>query len=189
MLARELIAGECLEILCTGERPRIEGSLRIIRFKTAKYTIERPLHLGGTLGGAPRGVLSAFTAYGVPLGEAFQLRDDLLGVFGDPAVTGKSNLDDLRGYKPTALLAVTLSATDGTERKELERLLGRPDLDDADLRVIRRIIERTGAKGQVESMIEERTADARGAIGNAGLPPGARDALLQLASAAVTRDS
>lgn len=189
VLARELIAGECLEILCTGDRPRVERSLQIIRFKTAKYTIERPLHLGGALAGAPKNVMSAFTAYGVPLGEAFQLRDDLLGMFGDPELTGKSNLDDLRGHKPTALLAVTLSAVEGTERGELERLLGRPDPEDPELRLIKEIIERTGARKQVESMIEERTAEALHAIGDAGLPVGVANALTQLAHAVVTRET
>ena len=95
MLARELVAGECLEILHTGGRPDPRASLKVIRYKTAKYTVEHPLHIGGALAGAPRDLRAAFSAYGLPLGEAFQLRDDLLGLFGDPGRTGKANADDI----------------------------------------------------------------------------------------------
>lgn len=182
-LGRELVAGECLEILRTGTRPGRDRSLEIIRFKTAKYTVERPLHIGGTLGGASRKVLSTFTAYGVPLGEAFQLRDDLLGVFGDPSWTGKSNLDDLRGHKPTTLLAATLSFAGEADRKELERLLGSHDLSTADLYRVREVMERSGAREHIESMIEERAASARSAVGESNLPADASSALACLVSA------
>ncbi|WP_285777294.1 polyprenyl synthetase family protein [Microtetraspora sp. NBRC 13810] len=187
-LARELVAGECLEIL-NGGRPQVGRAVEIIRLKTAKYTVERPLHLGGLLGGAPRETLAAFTAYGVPLGEAFQLRDDLLGVFGDPARTGKSNLDDLRGRKPTALLAAALAGAGETDRKELERLLGDPGLDAGDLDAIQGIMRRAGARDHVETMIEERAASALGAIERTRMPPDAARALADLVAATTTRDS
>ncbi|MER5865190.1 polyprenyl synthetase family protein [Kitasatospora sp. NPDC002040] len=189
VLARELVAGECLEILGTGAAARAERSLEIIRFKTAKYTVEHPLQIGGALGGAPARTLAAFSAYGLPLGEAFQLRDDLLGVFGDPAVTGKSDLDDLRGHKPTVLVAIALAGAGETDRKELTALLGRPDLDAADLRTARGVIERSGARRRVESMIEERASAARTAIARAQLPPDAAQALGGLVSALVARDA
>lgn len=163
-------------------------ALEIIRLKTAKYTIERPLQIGGALGGASPRLLSTFTAYGIPLGEAFQLRDDLIGVFGDPARTGKSNLDDLRGGKPTALLAATLSAADETERKELGRLLGRPDLDDDALGTIRQIMERTGARRRIETMIDERAARARTAIASTSVPPDASAALARMVPSTTVRD-
>ena len=187
-LARELVAGECLEIMRTGDPHHTERSLEIIRFKTAKYTVERPLHIGATLGGAPLKRLRALTSYGLPMGEAFQLHDDLLGVFGDSLRTGKSNLDDLSGNKPTALMAVTLAAAHGTDRIELLRRLGRRDLADSDLRTIREIMDRVGARAAVESMIEERAASARSAIDVAGLPAVAADGLLRLTSAVITRD-
>ncbi|WP_197358563.1 polyprenyl synthetase family protein, partial [Streptomyces clavuligerus] len=140
-LARELIAGECLEVLRTGpsvldgpEGPDgrtpvgADSSLQIVRYKTAKYTVEHPLHIGALLGGAPPALLDTFTAYGVPLGEAFQLRDDLLGVFGEPDTTGKSNLDDITGAKPTVLLALMRQRASDAERQELRALLDpRPD--------------------------------------------------------------
>lgn len=100
VLTRELVAGECLEILRTGADPDLTDSLKVIRYKTAKYTVEQPLLIGGALAGAGERLREGYTAYGLPLGEAFQLRDDLLGLFGSPGTTGKANADDLRGRRP-----------------------------------------------------------------------------------------
>jgi len=186
-LARELIAGECLEILRTRAEPSTHSSLEIIRYKTAKYTVEHPLLLGGILGGAPPALLAAFSAYGVPLGEAFQLRDDLLGVFGDPEQTGKSNRDDLSGSKPTALLAIALDRSLPADREALRALLGRDGLDAAGLDRVRDIMERSGARTRVERMIAERADRARAAIERAPLHPGAADALTLLIGAATVR--
>jgi len=187
VMARELIAGECLEILRTGVRPDTGSSLQVIRYKTAKYTVEHPLHIGGALAGAPGSLMKAFTAYGLPLGEAFQLRDDLLGIFGDPEHTGKSNLDDICGNRPTALLAETWSAATAAERRELRRLLGRGDLDGEDLSQIRAIIQRTGAPARIEEMINHRVQAATGALTHANLPACAADALSQLVASAAAR--
>jgi geranylgeranyl diphosphate synthase, type I len=191
VMARELVAGECLEVLRTGARPDTGRALRVVRYKTAKYTVEHPLHIGGALAGASGGLMKAFSAYGLPLGEAFQLRDDLLGLFGDPARTGKSNLDDLRGNRPTALLAETWAAATPTERSEVRRLLGRPDLDAEDLRRIRAIVRRTGAHLRIEEMITERVRAATDALARArvhdGLPARAADALHGLVASATTR--
>jgi geranylgeranyl diphosphate synthase, type I len=188
VLAREVVAGECLEIMRTGEVPLADESLEIIRLKTAKYTVERPLHIGATLGGASDTLLRSLTAYGVPLGEAFQLHDDLLGVFGDPGLTGKGNLDDLNGFKPTALLAATLAAVEGRERDELLRVLRRGRLEPGDLTAIREVMERVGARTRIESMIRDRAASARQALAQARLPPPTSTALDSLASLVVARN-
>ncbi|MEV6795552.1 polyprenyl synthetase family protein [Streptomyces sp. NPDC051320] len=189
VMARELIAGECLEILRTGGRPDTASSLQVIRYKTAKYTVEHPLHIGGALAGVSDSVMKTFTAYGLPLGEAFQLRDDLLGLFGDPERTGKANLDDISGNRPTALLAQTWSAATAAERAELDGLLGRSDLDDDALLRMRAIMQRTGAPARVEEMITRRTQEAVDAIGRADLPACAADALLHLVGSAAARQS
>ena len=188
-LARELIAGECLEILRSSTTPCAESSLEIIRYKTAKYTVEHPLQLGGTLAGASPELLDAFSAYGVPLGEAFQLRDDLLGVFGNPGQTGKSNLDDVAGAKPTALLALALAGAAPVDRARLQGLLGRGDLGPAELEQLRTVMERSGARARVEEMITERVTAARRAIERAAVPPQAAAALSQLVVAATVRTS
>lgn len=190
VLASALVAGECLEILGTGPGLSVADALQVIRYKTAKYTVEHPLHIGATLGGAPERLLDVLTEYGVPVGEAFQLRDDLLGVFGDPAKTGKSNLDDLRGRKPTVLLAVTRSAATGQDRKEIERLLAcRSAISVEKLRTIQEIMVRTGARERIESMIADRTARAALAIERARLPAPAARALAQLATTSTARET
>ena len=187
VMARELVAGECLEILRTGARPDTYDSLQVIRYKTAKYTVEHPLHIGGALAGASGALMKSFTAYGLPLGEAFQLRDDLLGLFGDPEHTGKSNLDDIRGNRPTALLAETWSRVTAAERKELRGLLGRRGLSGDDLARMREIMRRTGAPDRIEEMISQRVREANNALTQARLPGPAADALSQLVSSSTAR--
>lgn len=186
-LARELIAGECLEILCTGAAPDTVESLKVIRYKTAKYTVEQPLLIGGALAGAKPHLLTAFSAYGLPLGEAFQLRDDLLGLFGEPARTGKASLDDLRTGRPTALLAETWRAADRSQRRELLSLLDRPDLGPDDLREMCDLMARVGAPDRIELMISERVDKAGHALIGLDIPPYAAQALTELAHAATTR--
>ncbi|GAA0993720.1 polyprenyl synthetase family protein [Nocardiopsis tropica] len=189
VMARELIAGECLEVLRTGAPPDTARSLQVIRYKTAKYTVEHPLHIGGALAGAPGTLMEAFTSYGLPLGEAFQLRDDLLGLFGDPERTGKSNLDDVRGNRPTALLAETWSASTAAERRELRGLLGRRGLDGEGLERVRTIMLRTGAPERIEEMITLRVRAANDALARADLPHGAAEALSLMVASAAARQS
>jgi geranylgeranyl diphosphate synthase type I len=188
-LARELIAGECLEILLTGTAPDITASLKVIRYKTAKYTVEQPLLIGGTLAGAGERLCEGYSAYGLPLGEAFQLRDDLLGLFGDPGRTGKADTDDVRGHRPTALLAETWRVSDEDERERLRALLGRSDLDRDGLDAVRRVMSRLGTPGRVENMITARVEEALDALHELDVPRPAVDALTALAHAATVRPS
>src|SRR4029078_122110 len=126
------MAGQYLDLLEQASGGGSVGrAMRVLRFKSAKYTVEQPLHLGGALAGAPADarVRRAYTAFGLPLGEAFQLRDDVLGVFGDPAVTGKPAGDDLREGKRTFLIAAAVEQTDAAGRALVERRLGDPHLD------------------------------------------------------------
>ncbi|MFI0482287.1 polyprenyl synthetase family protein [Actinomadura sp. 9N215] len=178
-MGRELIAGECLEILRTGAAPDVGRSLQVVRLKTGSYTIEWPLRIGAVLGGAAPAVLEALTAYARPLGEAFQLRDDLWGVFADPAATGKSSLDDLTGRKPTALLALTLERADDSDRVQLQELLQAPVQEDETAR-IRQIMHRSGARDQIRQMIDDRAAAARAALERVRLPSEAAGALTRL---------
>ncbi|TMQ89156.1 polyprenyl synthetase family protein [Actinomadura soli] len=178
-MGRELIAGECLEILRTGAAPDVALSLQVVRLKTGSYTIEWPLRIGAILGGATPAVLDALAAYARPLGEAFQLRDDLWGVFGDPADTGKSSLDDLTGRKPTALLALTLERADDDDRARLQELL-QASVQEGETAQIRQIMRRSGARDQIRQMIDDRAAAARAALEHVRLPPGAAGALTRL---------
>ena len=184
----ELIAGQYLDLL---EQARggqsIERALRVTRYKTAKYTIERPLHMGAALAGAPPELPAAYTAYGLPLGEAFQLRDDVLGVFGDPAETGKPAGDDLREGKRTVLVAMALERATPGQTAAVRRHLGDPHLDDAGVATLRGVIEETGALAEVERLIAVRTATALDALSTAPIEPAAREVLESLAGAATER--
>ncbi|MFC8093032.1 polyprenyl synthetase family protein [Streptomyces sp. NPDC057301] len=189
VMARELIAGECLEILRTGAGPDTAASLKVIRYKTAKYTVEQPLLIGGALAGAGTRLREGYCAYGLPLGEAFQLRDDLLGLFGDPERTGKANADDVRGHRPTALLAETWRLAGDGDRERLRALLGRrrPDADALD--AVREVMRRLGAPDRIEDMISARVQEALGALHELAVPAHATSALATLAQSAADRRS
>ncbi|AXG77933.1 polyprenyl synthetase family protein [Streptomyces paludis] len=186
----EVMYGQYLDL--TGGA-RLEASTRrpltVIRYKTAKYTIERPLQVGAALAGADRRLLDALSAFAIPLGEAFQLRDDLLGIFGDPGETGKSRSDDLREGKHTVLVALTLAAADKEQEADLRATLGdRAITEDAAERA-REIMTATGAAAGVEQMIEERYRQALDALGAALLPEPVEHALRTIARAAAWRNS
>ena len=180
----EVMCGQYLDVV---EQARGGGSvdraLRVARLKSAKYTIERPLHLGAALGGGGSELLAALSGYGLPLGEAFQLRDDVLGVFGDPDVTGKPAGDDLREGKRTALVALALEGANASQAQQLRMRLGDPDLDEDGVSVLREIITATGAVAQVERLISERLDAALDTLARAPVDASARQALADLAGA------
>ncbi|WKK24006.1 polyprenyl synthetase family protein [Streptomyces olivoreticuli] len=186
----EVMYGQYLDVTAAS-RPTVdvEQALRIVRYKTAKYTIERPLHIGAALNSTPSAVREALSAYALPLGEAFQLRDDLLSVFGRPEVTGKPTLDDLREGKHTVLLALATQRATDTQRANLDHLVGDPGLDDDGAARIREVLEATSARTSVESMIATRYEQALAALENAPLPPAAAITLRRIAALAVERTS
>jgi geranylgeranyl diphosphate synthase type I len=184
----ELMAGQYLDLL---EQARgggsVERSMLVVRYKSAKYTIERPLHLGAALAGADEPFLAALSEYGLPLGEAFQLRDDVLGVFGDPAETGKPAGDDLREGKRTLLVATAMERATADQAAHLREGLGDPHLTVDAIDDLRSIILATGALDEVESVIAARTQQAVRALAAAPLAADARVALERLAVAATAR--
>lgn len=184
----ELMAGQFLDVL---EQARGGGSvdraLRVMRFKTTAYTIERPLHLGAALADSEPGVMDAYTAFGVPLGEAFQLRDDVLGVFGDPAETGKPAGDDVREGKRTVLIALAQARADAPTRAVLDRLVGDAQLDATGLETVREILRSTGALAEVEARIAKNRDLALAVLETGVIAAGAVDALRGLALASTER--
>ena len=184
----ELMAGQYLDLL---EQARgggsVERALRVVRYKSAKYTIERPLHMGAALAGAGPEVMAAYTGYGLPLGEAFQLRDDVLGVFGDPAETGKPAGDDLREGKRTVLIARAVEGSTAAQAEAIRRHLGDPGLDAAGVATLRTVIEDTGALADTEALIDSLLAQSIAALDAAPLDPAARSVLTGLAHAATRR--
>ncbi len=186
----EVNMGQYLDLLGTVRADRDRAlAHRIARYKSGKYTIERPLHVGATLAGAGDRAVAALSAYGDPLGEAFQLRDDVLGAFGDPAVTGKPVGEDLREGKPTPLLAVAVERAAGASAAGpvLDRV-GDPQLTDDDVARIQQVLVDTGALAEVEGLIDALTARAVEALAEAHLTAEATRELTDLAHFVATRD-
>jgi geranylgeranyl diphosphate synthase type I len=163
----------------------------VLRYKSAKYSIERPLHIGAALAGADAATLEALSEFGLPLGEAFQLRDDLLGVFGDPATTGKPAGDDLVEGKRTVLVAHALEAASAADVVRLDQALGSA-LSPAEVDELREVIDASGARAKVEAAITDladQSLTALAAGRDAGWDEAACTALSALASAATQRAS
>ena len=188
VMRTELMAGQYLDLL---EQSKGGGSvsrgMTVVRYKAAKYTVERPLHLGAALAGAGDQLMASYSAYGLPLGEAFQLRDDVLGVFGDPAQTGKPAGDDLREGKRTVLVALTNERVTPATSAVLEQYLGDPALDASGVDLLRTIISESGALAEVEKMIQTLRSHALEALDHAAVETLAHAALTDLAHAATSR--
>ena len=184
----ELMAGQYLDVYeqSLGTQS-VERSLKVARYKSGKYTIERPLHFGAALAGASAELMQAYSNYGLPLGEAFQLRDDLLGVFGDPSETGKPAGDDLREGKRTALLAIAQERANTSQSVQLKKHIGDPNLTPSMISDLQQIITDTGATSHIETMIEELTSTSLTALNHDGISPDGKKLLTELAILATNR--
>ncbi|MFI6129703.1 polyprenyl synthetase family protein [Micromonospora sp. NPDC051141] len=187
----ETVAGQFLDVLGENDAASwsVDRALRVARYKTASYTVQRPLLFGACLGGADADgpLIAAYTRYGLAVGEAFQLRDDLLGVYGDPAATGKPAGDDLRTGKPTVLLMLARQLADPTQRRTLDR--AGTVADASEVAHLADLVRDTGAAAGVERMIAERVTEALSALDTAPIDETARTALTGLATAATARRS
>lgn len=171
LMRTQLMGGQYLDVLTSAQdwnhlthEERIRQCRRVIRFKSAKYSIEHPLLIGASAVGASAQARKALSAYGLDLGEAFQLRDDLLGVFGDPETTGKPAGDDLREGKRTILIAFALHYGGSHEQSIITEALGNSDLNARDVQHVREALHTSGAVHRVEDMIEHSTDQARHAL-------------------------
>ena len=173
----EVITGQFLDVSVQARgRADVDAAMTVLRYKSAKYSIERPLHIGAALAGADDAGLAELSAFGLPLGEAFQLRDDLLGVFGDAATTGKPAGDDLVEGKRTVLVALALDAAPPEQAALLDRSLGTA-LDEALLCRLRQVIDDSGAHAQVESVIGDLVERSTAALAAAHVDDDARRVL------------
>jgi geranylgeranyl diphosphate synthase type I len=183
----EVVAGQFLDVSVQARASAdIDTAMTVLRYKSAKYSVERPLHIGAALAGATPEQLGELTAFGLPLGEAFQLRDDQLGVFGDPEATGKPAGDDLIEGKRTVLVALALDALGPADRSVLDGALGH-SLSTAQVEQLRRLITDSGAAAQVEAVIDELSRLALAGLARAEISEEARGALADLAAAATRR--
>lgn len=189
----EVTVGQYLDVLAQalpwGRDPADDErrAREVIRAKSARYSVEHPMVLGALLADAAADAVARTREVGLPLGEAFQLRDDLLGVFGDPASTGKPAGDDLREGKRTVLVARALAGSDVQDRARLEEQLGRRDLTDTDVAELRLVVERSGAVAQVEQLIGELSSPALARLASCDLAEPGRTMLLSLGHAVVDR--
>jgi geranylgeranyl diphosphate synthase type I len=157
----EVAAGQYLDVLAQARgNLDVDVAMRVVRYKSAKYTVERPMHIGAALAGADADFLDALSSVALPLGEAFQLRDDVLGVFGDPAITGKPAGDDLREGKRTVLVARAAALGTAADRQRIESLLGTA----AGTGELTALVERTGALASVEADIARLEAESLAAL-------------------------
>ena len=168
------------------QRARAE---RVVVFKSAKYGIEAPLVIGGAIAGGSAAELDALRAFGLPLGIAFQLRDDLLGVYGDPEVTGKPAGDDLGVGKRSLLGAIARERLAPGSRRLVDELLGDPDLDADQVRMLQRTIRDSGAVDELEAVIAANTERAMAALDSAPIDRDAALGLGELARAVTRRAS
>lgn len=194
-MRRDVTVGQFLDIAeesawsVNAADSHLDRALRIASLKSARYSIEQPLILGAAVAGADREQLAALRRFGHPLGMAFQLRDDVLGVFGDSAVTGKPAGDDLREGKRTALVALTRQSIDTSARNLFDEMLGDPELTAEQISFLQATIEASGALGTVETMIDDYALAADRALSGARLENAAVGDLRDLARAATARSS
>jgi len=187
IMRTELMSGQYLDLL-----EQVRGNITqeraetVIRYKSAKYTIERPLHMGATIAGASADFMNVLSRYGLALGEAFQLRDDLLGVFGDAEITGKPAGDDLREGKQTMLIAHAYATATSAEKKFIDEHLGSADIAAVTISELQKLLISCGAQEFIETRIAHYLANALSALDEIS-DPDAHSALTALAVLATKR--
>lgn len=183
----EVLSGQMLDILAEASGATDELTpTRVNRFKTAAYTVERPLHIGAELAGAGPDTVAALRRFGVAVGQAFQLRDDMLGVYGDPRETGKPSGDDFREGKRTLLLARGITLAPSADADFLLSVLG-TDLGAPELDRARRVLVDSGAVASIEAEIDTLTVRALNAVDSEAVSEHGRIMLRSLSEAATRR--
>lgn len=193
LMRTEVMAGQYLDVLEENAANRRDVSEavgranRVMLYKTAKYSIEAPLLIGAAFAGADSGLLRSLSAFGIPLGIAFQLRDDVLGVFGDPAITGKPIGDDLREGKRTVLVGLTRETLSPSVAKIFDEMLTSRELDAEQIAFLQQTIVDSGALSKTERMIDDLGQQSADALAAIDLGDEAKAVLGQLANKVVNR--
>lgn len=191
----DVTAGQYLDIVEENAWPGIPGNEmlqraeRVVIFKSAKYSVEAPLLIGASLAGADEQHLQRLSRMGIALGSSFQLRDDMLGVFGDASVTGKPSGDDLREGKRTMLVAFALESCSDEQATWLNGMLGNPTLTDKQISEVQDLLVQTGAVQRVEALIASHAERGRAEIDSFDVSPVVQKELHELADKLVTRSA
>lgn len=191
----EVMLGQYLDVLdeqswmSHPESEHLSRAHRVVVYKSAKYSVEAPLVIGAALGGGTDHELDGLREFGLPLGIAFQLRDDILGVFGDPAVTGKPSGGDLREGKRTVLVAIARAKLPQSARRFVDELLGDPDLSDVQVQLLQETLRDSGAVDDVENLILREVQRAADSLHEVTIAASARAQLLALIDSVIRRSS
>ncbi|BBZ45133.1 polyprenyl synthetase family protein [Mycobacterium parmense] len=184
----ELAIGQFADLTSDVRRmPTLEAVLDVARRKSGNYTVRRPLEIGAAMSDCDDRTLCRLGRYGAEVGEAFQLRDDMLGVFGSPATTGKPCANDLRERKATSVVVAACQLADAPTRKELTALLTGDELDDGGLERCKSLIVATGAVELIEEMIGDRVVSACRQLADLAVPDAVRTALADMAAVCTNR--
>ena len=190
VLREEVMAGQALDVQAAAARlTDRELALTIATAKSGRYSVARPLEIGALLGGADDVTAASIATAVEPLGQAFQVRDDLLGVFGDQGTTGKSAAGDLREGKRTLLVAEAAARLDDADRRELESLLGDPTLDDAGVERARALLQASGGVEATRAWVDDAVARGLAAVAELDIDSTARDTLTALGRWLVGRET
>ena len=185
---QEVIFGQYLDVLAPEEkRVDEEKIMKILEYKSGKYTIERPLHLGAVLANASQKDSEVFSCYGIPLGIAFQIQDDILGMFGQEKKVGKPIDSDLKEGKKTLLVIKALEKLKGEEKKKFLRLLGNKNCRLEDLEWVRRMIKKTGALDYSRELAKNVIKKANKAVKNYSFQKEGKQYLLGIADYMLAR--
>lgn len=165
-----------------------EEIFKILEYKTARYTIEGPLHLGAILAGADKRVFKKLSDYAIPLGIAFQIRDDILGTFGDEKILGKPVGSDLKEGKQTLLIFKARKSANKKEKQIIEQVLGNPKLTKKQLEEVREIVVKTGSLDFAKDLAKKLVSQSKMAIENSNFPTKAKEFLINLADFIIERE-
>ncbi|AMO60869.1 polyprenyl synthetase [Mycolicibacterium phlei] len=184
----ELAVGQFADLVNdAAEFPDWDRVLDVLRRKSGNYTVRRPLEIGAAMAGCSPAVMQMLGEYGAAVGEAFQLRDDVLGIFGSPEVTGKPAGSDLTEHKATSVVVAAHRLADSAVRRELAELMRTADLGDADIDRWRSLIVSTGAVEYVERLIDSRRSRALELLSDSPLDATLSTALAETATACCDR--
>lgn len=181
--------GEIIDILLgLKTNVREEDILKMHKLKTAIYTIEGPLHMGAIAAGVPDEQLKTLTNYAIPLGQAFQIKDDILGMFGSEEKLGKPADSDIKEGKKTLLILKVLENADKEQKELIGNALGNKDITKTELTKVREIIKKTGSLDYSEILAEKLVKKAKNIIKNSDFEKQGKDFLLEIADYIIKRD-
>jgi len=185
----QVIYGEALDILTSYQEKLTKKDLEKVHYlKTATYTFEGPLHIGALLAGANKKQLESLSSYAIPLGKAFQIQDDILGMFGDEKKLGKPVGSDIKEGKRTLLIIKALESSTKKQKILIENVLGKKNITPKQLSMVRKIIKDTGSLEYSQDLAKKLVKQAKSAIIKSNFKKEGKQFLLEIADYMLERD-